>query len=141
MHGEARRIVGEDAGAQRPDPHTVGVLEEAHYAWKAGALKGLPRRDHALLLAARFDYAMSAFHLHALSLYMQEIERFRPPDFPKHVLQYVVTYVPTIRMSDVLDGYEKRVLPDAGEVEFAPPPPSCASSASQQAAAAYNRLV
>jgi hypothetical protein len=123
--GDAKTIEADGARLAEVLPayeRAIEVLERAHYAWKAGAFRGLPRRDHALLLSARFDYAMSAFHLHALSLYMQEIERFRPPGFEKHTLSYYVTYVPTIRMSDVLEGYERRVLSDALEERFSRPP-------------------
>ncbi len=97
----------------------IDLLDRTLGSLRAGEWPGLPRRDHANLLSARFDFAMSAFHLHALSLYMQEIERFRPEGEEGRSYAYVVTYVPTIRMSDVLDGYEGRTLPAAAEDEFA----------------------
>ena len=94
-------------------------LDDALATRKSSGLAGVRRRVDANLRLARFGFAMSAFHLHALSLYMQEIDRFIPPEKRKNVTTYIITYVPTIRMSDVLDGYEGRVLPPEKEKEFA----------------------
>lgn len=69
---------------------------------------------------ARFQLAMSAFHLHALGIYLHEIDRWRPPaGSPDHC---VITYVPAIRMSDCLDAYDGRKLPVEREAEFADHP-------------------
>jgi hypothetical protein len=75
-------------------------------------------RGMADLTLGRFWLAMSRFHLHALGLYMKEIERFKPDDPKESVDRYVVTYVPTIRMSDVLDAYDGRTLGAEGETKY-----------------------
>jgi hypothetical protein len=75
------------------------------------------RRAEAHLRLGRFWFEMSAFHLEALALYLQEIERFLPPGWKKGD-PYHVTYVNTIRLSDCLEGYEQRTLPPAKEKRY-----------------------
>ena len=61
---------------------------------------------------------MSTFHLNALALYLGEIERFAPPGWDETKDELVVSYVPVIKMSDCLDGYEGRVLPADAERRY-----------------------
>ncbi|MBL9086399.1 MAG: hypothetical protein JNM10_04590, partial [Planctomycetia bacterium] len=83
-----------------------------------------PPRAQADLLLGRCWFAMSAFHLHALSIYLREIRTFLPPGTPAEPSELVVTYVPTIRLSDVLEGYEGRTMPAAFETSKQRPAPA-----------------
>lgn len=83
-----------------------------------------PPRAQADLLLGRSWFAMSAFHLHALSIYLRELRSFFPPGTPAEPSELVVTYVPTIRLSDVLEGYEGRTVPPAWETSRRQPPPA-----------------
>jgi hypothetical protein len=101
------------------------ALEDLDAAWVAvqsGEIAGRGTRVDANLRYARFGFAMSAFHLHALSLTMEEVQRFAPADAPEHAFEYGVHYVPTLRMSDVLDGYDGLVMPADKAVAWSPPP-------------------
>lgn len=97
------------------------ALEVVERVLKAHAA-GKPVRAHPRSLAdlhlTRFHLAMSAFHLEAYSIYAREIERFVPPEMKGHVDKVVVTYVPTIRMSDCLDAYDGKELPADGEPKY-----------------------
>jgi hypothetical protein len=70
------------------------------------------RRSLANLRLARFWFEMSAFHLHALSLYLTELEKHVPQEVLEGHRDLWITYVPTIRMSDCLSGYEGVSIPE-----------------------------
>ncbi len=70
------------------------------------------------LRLARFWFAMSAFHLEAFSIYARELDRFIPASMKGHVDYIAITYVPTIRMSDCLEGYDPRSLTLAEEAAY-----------------------
>ena len=85
------------------------LLDEAAARYGPGR-DGVHPRSHAHLLLTRFGVRMSAFHLAAYALYATEIERFIPDSMKGHVDHILVTYVPTIRMSDCLAAYDGRTL-------------------------------
>ena len=60
---------------------------------------------------------MSAFHLEAFSIYAIEIERFIPERIT-HVDRWWVVYIPTIKMSDALDGYTGQELTAEDEASY-----------------------
>jgi hypothetical protein len=134
-HGTCRRkpfddaLQGSEDGIQRLGVHlaedvlprydqAIALLDAAVAKFHPGA-GGVSPRSHADLLLTRFWLLMSAFHLHAYALYAQEVERFVPPAMKGHVDRIVVTYVPTIRMSDCLPAYDGRELGLDGESDYA----------------------
>lgn len=90
-----------DRALARVDEAVAGVRE--------GTLRPGTKRAHADLLVGRFWLAMSRFHLHALSIYLQEIRRFLPPGTPPDPEEILIGYTPTIRLSDCLAAYDGRV--------------------------------
>lgn len=95
----------------------LALLDRARKRVASGKMKCHPR-SVANLALARFWFSMSAFHLHAYAIYASEIERFIPDDMKGRVDRIYVTYVPTIRLSDCLDGYEGRSLSLADEAKY-----------------------
>ena len=75
-------------------------------------------RSIANLKLTRYWMAMSAFHLDAYAIYAREIQRFIPETMRGHVDRIVITYVPTIKMSDVLTAYDGRTLLLADEARY-----------------------
>lgn len=96
----------------------MGILDEAIAAVECGEDDRSHPRSVADLRLARFWFAMSAFHLEAFSIYARELERFIPESMRGHVDYVAITYVPTIRLSDCLEGYEKRSLTLADEAVY-----------------------
>ena len=94
----------------------LGILDEALADELTGARKSHPRAVADLILA-RYWFAMSAFHLEAFSIYSIEIERFIPERI-KNVTRWWVVYIPTIKMSDVLDGYTGQELTAEEEASY-----------------------
>ena len=86
-------------------------LDAAVEAMRDGVGPPPPLRAQADLLLGRCWFAMSAFHLHALAIYLREIRAFFPPGTPPEPTELVVTYVPAIRLSDVLEAYDGRAMP------------------------------
>lgn len=95
--------------ARRYD-RAIGILESAETSILKGARATAHPRSIANLALARFWFEMSAFHLEALSIFLKESSRLRE--------RGVVTYVPTIRMSDCLDGYEDLTISPEDELRF-----------------------
>jgi len=121
-------LQGSEEGIERVGEHlrddvlprydrALRILDKAAIEYAPGA-KGVHPRSHANLLLARYWFYMSAFHLEAYSLYALEVERFIPEDMRGHVDRIVVTYVPTIRMSDCLPAYDGRELSVAEESQY-----------------------
>jgi len=94
----------------------IGILDEA-IADELTGLRHSHPRSVADLVLARYWFAMSAFHLEAFSIYALEIERFVPERIEEIDLWWVV-YVPTIKMSDVLDGYTGQELTAEDEASY-----------------------
>lgn len=82
-------------------------------------------RSLANLRLARFWFAMSAFHLHGLAIYAQELDRFIPPAMRWSTDGVYITYVPAIRLSDCLEAYDGRRLSIADEMKYEPWDPGC----------------
>lgn len=118
MSATKLRREGEELGrvARRYD-RAIAVLERAETSILGGAGGPAHPRSVANLALARFWFEMSAFHLDALSIFLRESSRLRE--------RGIVTYVPTIRMSDCLDGYLSLKISPADEAalrsDFAPP--------------------
>jgi hypothetical protein len=102
---------------RRVAEETLPAYDEA-LRWLDGTIperaEGRLGRSHprsvADLYLTRFWLSMSAFHLEAFSIYAREVERFVPAEMKGRVDHVLVTYVPTIRMSDCLDAYDGRTL-------------------------------
>jgi hypothetical protein len=94
------------------------ILDAAAARVAAGDRQGVHPRSEAHLLLTAYWTAMSAFHLEALSIYALEIERFIPEEMRGHVSHILVTYIPTIRLSDCLEAYDGRRLPLAKETDY-----------------------
>ena len=92
------------------------ILDEALADELTGARRSHPRAVADLVLA-RFWFAMSAFHLEAFSIYALEIERFIPQRIT-HVDRWWVVYIPTIKLSDALDGYTGQELTAEEEASY-----------------------
>ena len=95
----------------------IRVLDKALARVAAGKDTSHPRSVADLRLG-RYWFAMSAFHLEALSIYLREFERLAPPGFDERRDEFVVTYVTTIKMSDCLDAYDGRTLSEADEKRY-----------------------
>jgi hypothetical protein len=96
----------------------IATLERVQKAvQKEGAV--VHPRSLADLLLVRFWFEMSAFHLEALSIFLHEEYRLREPDQPDDLS--IVTYVPTIKMSDCLEGYSPRSLSPDKEAKYERP--------------------
>jgi hypothetical protein len=92
------------------------ILVDVAHKIRTGEAGRPHRRSLANLRLARFWFEMSAFHLQALALYLTELEKYVPEDVRlDQTRKIVITYVPTIRLSDCLLGYEGRVLPPERE--------------------------
>jgi len=102
--------------ARRYD-RAIRILERAERSILGGAAGAAHPRSIASLALARFWFEMGAFHLDALSIFFKESARLRE--------RGIVTYVPTIRMSDCLDGYDGLTISPEDEAafrsDFAPP--------------------
>jgi hypothetical protein len=110
-----RRLVGEVVPLFG---RALRTLDEQIAALRRPGAAPVHPRALADLTLGRYWVAMSRFHLHALGLYATEIERFRPDDPDEQVDHYVITYVPAIKMSDVLDAYDGRTLPPEAEAMY-----------------------
>jgi hypothetical protein len=95
----------------------IELLESAMKRMRPGE-GGVHPRSHAHLLLTRYGLVMSAFHLEAYSIYAREIDRFIPDSMRGHVDRVLVTYVPTIRLSDCLEAYDGRELDAASESRY-----------------------
>lgn len=96
----------------------LSIVERALYDHASGQERRSHPRSVADLYLTRFGLAMSAFHLQAYAIYASEIERFIPPEMQGHVDAILVTYVPTIRLSDCLDAYDGRTLSAEDEARY-----------------------
>jgi hypothetical protein len=96
----------------------IEALDHALSRIRAGEDVASHPRSVADLRLGRFWFALSAFHLEALSIYLREWERFVPPGFDDRKHRLVVTYLRAIRMSDCLDAYDGRVLSDEAEAGY-----------------------
>lgn len=95
------------------------VIDRAIASDAAAANDCCHPRAMADLKLARFWFAMSAFHLEALSIYAQEVDRFIPDRLRGHLEGIWITYVPAIKLSDCLDAYDQRTLSLADEANYA----------------------
>ncbi len=75
-------------------------------------------RAVADLHLARYWFSMSAFHLDAFATYALEMDRFIPERLYGKIDRIWVTYIPTIKMSDVLDAYDGRELSLEDEKQY-----------------------
>lgn len=94
----------------------LSILDEAIADELTGVRRSHPRAVADLVLA-RYWFAMSAFHLEAFSIYAVEIERFVPERITR-IDRWWVVYIPTIKMSDTLDGYTGQELTAEDEANY-----------------------
>jgi len=92
------------------------VLAEAQKRLAADGLAGASRRSQANLRMCRFWFEMSAFHLDALRIYLNEIDRFMPPGADDR--KVMITYAPAVRMSDCVDAYDGRTISTQDETKY-----------------------
>jgi hypothetical protein len=99
----------------------IAILDRAEREIRDGKVPTPHRRSMANLRVGRFWFEMSAFHLEALSLYMTEIRKHLPEDFGERGGQLYITYLPAIRLSDCLTGYEDRSISTEREKQLERP--------------------
>lgn len=120
--GDARRSLLRTGARLQEDvlpryDRAIRILDKA-LAEEASSRQRSHPRAVADLILARCWFAMSAFHLEAFSIYALELERFIPDRIQGQIDRWWVVYIPTIKMSDALDGYTGQELTPEDESSY-----------------------
>ncbi|MFV1957777.1 MAG: hypothetical protein ACC662_00045, partial [Planctomycetota bacterium] len=121
LTGRARalRPVGERLARLLPRyDRALAVLDAALARVRAGKDTRSAPRSVADLRLGRFEFAMSAFHLQALSLALRERERLVPASWDEAKDTFSITHHRVVRLSDCLDAYDGRALGPAEESHY-----------------------
>jgi hypothetical protein len=102
------------AAAARYD-EAVAVLDKALADLASGALHGASRRSQANLRLAKFWFEVSAFHLQSLGAAEADVDKARPQGAK---LDLGTSRSLAVRLSDCLDAWDGRVVPDEVETRF-----------------------
>ena len=93
----------------------IAILDKALLDLAAGNLAGTTRRSQANLRLAKLWFEMSAFHLESLANACAGVAKVRPAGSK---LELAMSRTDSVRLSDCLDAWDKRVVPAAVEERY-----------------------
>lgn len=95
----------------------IGILDKALADLAAGTLAGATRRSQANLRLLKLWFEESAFHLESVAAAASDVAKVRPADAK---MELAMTRRTSVRLSDCLEAWDKRVVPAEVESEHAP---------------------
>lgn len=96
----------------------IADLKKVQAAIAAGEVPRPHRRSRASLRLGIYWFTMSAFHLHSLSLYLEDIRKNIPEDRRRTMKEFAVIFDRCIRMSDCLPSYDGRSISREYDLEL-----------------------